>query len=156
LVAPALDAETVDIVAAEEDGEVASDLAQIDALGAQLVTVEDDLGLGLIELEVRVGKDEQPARKRLLHQLAGNVAEPLRLRRRRDDEVHRKIAASGEWRWRRRNRTNPRNRREGSHRFHQQLLRRLRSLAPGPGDHSAEAAGRLRQLEYARGLGKRA
>ena len=54
-VAAPLDAEAVDVVSAQQRREILSGLAQVDALGAQLVAVEDDLGLRLIELQIRVG-----------------------------------------------------------------------------------------------------
>ena len=89
LVAPALDAEAVDVVAAEQRRQIRAGLAEVDALRAELVAIEDDLGLRLVELQVGVGEDEQPAGERLLHQLAGEIAELLRLGRRGDHEVDR-------------------------------------------------------------------
>ena len=66
LVAASLDAEPVDVVGAEQRRQIAAGLAQIDALRAQLVAIEDDLRLRLIELQIGVGEDEQAARERLL------------------------------------------------------------------------------------------
>ena len=43
LVAAALDAEAIDVVAAEERGEIAAGLGHVDALRAQLVAIEDHL-----------------------------------------------------------------------------------------------------------------
>ena len=83
LVAAALDAEAVDVVAAQHRREVAAGLAQVDALRAHLVAVEDDLGLRLVELQVGVREDEQAARERLPHELVGELAELLAARRSR-------------------------------------------------------------------------
>ena len=73
---------------------ILSGLAQIDALRAQLVAVEDDFGLWLIELQICVSKDEEAAGHCLLHQLLGEVDKLLRLRRRRDHEIDREISAA--------------------------------------------------------------
>ena len=73
LVAPALDAEPVDVVPAEQRRKIRAGLPQVDALRAKLVAIEDDLGLRLVELQIGVGEDEQPARERLLHELAGEL-----------------------------------------------------------------------------------
>ena len=80
LVAAALDAEAVDVVAAEQRRQIAAGLAQIDALRAQLVAIEHDLGLRLVELQVGVGEDEHAARERLLHELLGELAQLLAAR----------------------------------------------------------------------------
>ena len=111
-VAPALDAEAVHVVATEQRRQVLARLTEIDALRAELVAVEDDFGLWLIELHVRVGKDEQPARERLRHELVRQVAQPLRLGRRGDHQVHWEVAAAGQRRRGQRDRANTGNLRQ--------------------------------------------
>ena len=142
LVAPALDAEPVDVVAAEQRRQILAGLAQVDALRAQLVAIEDDLRLRLVELQVGVGEDEQPARERLLHELAGKLAELLRLGRRGDHEVDGEVSAAGQRRRRQRDRADARDLRQRPHRLDQELLRCLGPLAPRLGHHAAEAARR--------------
>ena len=80
LVAAALDAEAVDVVAAEHRRQVAARLAQVDALRAHLVAVEHDLGLRLVELQVGVGEHEHAARERLADELVGELDELLAAR----------------------------------------------------------------------------
>ena len=108
-VAPALDAEAVDIVSAEKRGEVLSRLAQVNSLGAEFVTIKNHLGLRLIELHVNVGEDEHPARHCLLYQLIRKLGELLWLRRRRDHKINREISAAGQCRWGQGNHTDARN-----------------------------------------------
>ena len=81
LVAAALDAEPVDVIAAHQCRQIESRLSQVDALRSELVAIEDDFNLRLVELDVGVGKDEQAAGERLLHELAGELAKPLGFRR---------------------------------------------------------------------------
>ena len=57
LVAAPLNAEPVHVVAAEQRRQVPPDLAHVDALRPQLVTVEHHLDLRLVELQVRVGEE---------------------------------------------------------------------------------------------------
>ena len=94
LVAAALDAEPVDIVSAKHRRQVLTGLTEVDALRPKLVAIEHDLGLRLIELQVGVGKDEHAAAHRLLHELTGQLGELLRLGRRGNHEVDRKITAA--------------------------------------------------------------
>ena len=94
LVAAPLDAEAVDVVAAEQRREVAARLAQVDALRAHLVAVEDDLGLRLVELQVGVGEHEEAARERLPTSWLANSASCCGLGGRGDDEVDREVAAA--------------------------------------------------------------
>ena len=143
LVAASLDAEAVDVVAAEQRRQIAAGLAQIDALRAQLVAIEHDLGLRLIELQIGVGEDEQAARERLLHELVGELAQLLRLGRRRDHEVDREVAAAGQRRRRQRDDADAGNLRQRPHRSPSAAAASvLRPLAPRLGHHAAEAAGR--------------
>ena len=81
LVAAALDAEPVDVVAAQQRRQVAAGLAQVDALRAHLVAVEHDLGLRLVELQVGVGEHEHAARERLPDELVRELGELLAARR---------------------------------------------------------------------------
>jgi len=74
-----LNAEAVHVIAAEQRRQVAAGLGQIDALGAQLVAVEDDLHLRLVELQIRVREHEEAAAERLLNQLLREVNETLGL-----------------------------------------------------------------------------
>src|SRR5207253_7978638 len=108
-VAAALDAEPVDVVATKQHRKIASRLTEVHALRPQLVPIEDDLRLRLIELDVRVGVDEQPGGERLLHELTGDLVEPLRLRSRADHEIDREVTASGKRRRGQRNRADARN-----------------------------------------------
>jgi hypothetical protein len=80
-VAASLDAEPVHVVAAEKGREIPPGLPEVDTLRPQLVAVEDHLRLRLVELQVGVGEHEHPAGKRLLHQLLGELAQPLGLGR---------------------------------------------------------------------------
>ena len=61
LVAPALDAEAIHIIPAQHGGKILTGLGQVHSLRAELVAVEDDLGLRLVELQVGVGENEQAA-----------------------------------------------------------------------------------------------
>ena len=140
LVAAALDAEPVHVVASKQRRQVLPRLAEIDALRAQLVAVEHDLGLRLIELDVGIGEDEHPAGKRLLNELPRELLKLLGLRRRCDDEIDREITAAGQRRRRERDDADPRDLRERPHRLHQQLLGGLLSFTPGFRDHAAETA----------------
>ena len=156
LVAAALDAEAVDVVAAQQRREVAAGLAQVDALRAHLVAVEDDLGLRLVELQVGVGEHEQAAGERLPHQLVRRTRRAAAARRSR----------------RSRSRPGSRRRRAAAAASAGSRARRgsatagpttpscsccvvLRALAPRLRHHAAEAAGRERDLEDAVRLGER-
>jgi hypothetical protein len=112
-----------------------------------LVAVEDDLGLRLVELEIGVGEDEQPAGEGLLYELVRDVHQLLRLGRRGDDEVHGKVAGARQRRRGHRDDAHAGDLGQLPRRLHQQLLRRLRALAPGLRDHAAEAPGGGRYLE---------
>src|SRR5216683_5511614 len=94
LVAPALDAEAVDIVSAEQRGKVLTSLGQVHSLSTNLVTVEDNLSLWLIELQVGVGKNEQATGECFLHQLIGEFTELPRFSRRHDHKLNRKISTT--------------------------------------------------------------
>src|SRR4029450_8255010 len=91
LVAASLDAEAIDVVAAEQDRQIAPGLAEIDTLRPQLVAIEDDLRLWLIEVQVGVGEHEKSACERLSDQLPGDLDEPLRLSRRGNHEIDREV-----------------------------------------------------------------
>ena len=108
-VAPALDAKPVHVVSAEKRGEILPCLAQVNSLGAELVTVEHHLRLRLVEFHVNVGEDEHPARHCLLYQLIRKLGELLWLRRRRDHKINREISAAGQCRWGQGNHTDARN-----------------------------------------------
>ena len=155
LVAAALNAEPVDVVTAEERRQVLSRLAEVHALRTHLVAIEHDLRLRLVEPEIGIGEHEQPAGERLLHQLAGELPEPLGLGGRRDHEIHREISATGQRRRRHGDHANAGNLRQRSVDLHHQLLGGLRPFAPRLRDHAAESAGRKRELKDARGLGER-
>ncbi len=96
LVAPPLDAEAVHVVSAEQRREVASGLGQIDALRAEFVAVEDHAGLGLIELQVGVGKHELAALHGLLHDGVGELGELRRLGGRDDRHIDRQSLIAGQ------------------------------------------------------------
>ncbi len=154
-VASALNAEPVDIVSAQQGGQILSGLAQVNSLRAQLVAIEDDLGLRLVELQVGVGVDEQTAGESLPHQLLGEVEQLLRLARRGDYEINREISAAGQRRRSQRNHADARDLRQRPRGFEQKLLRGLFPLAPRLGHHAAEAAGRRRDLKDALALRER-
>jgi len=147
LVAPPLDAEAVDVVAAEQGREVLSRLAQVDPLRAHLVAVEDDLRLRLVELQVRVGEHEEPALVGLLDELAGDLAELRRLRRRGDHEVDGEVAAPRQRRRDDRDDADARDARQPRRGLHLELGRALVPLLPRPGHHAAEPARRIGDLE---------
>ena len=90
-----LDTETIHIIPAEQRRKVLAGLAQINPLRAELVPVEDYLGLRLVKLQIGVGIDEDAALERTLHQLVRELRKLLRLSRRSDDEVHGKISTAG-------------------------------------------------------------
>ena len=94
LVAPALDAEAVDIVSAEQRGKVLTSLGQVHSLSTNLVTVEDNLSLWLIELQIGVGENEKATGECFLHQLIGEFTELPRFSRRHDHKLNRKISTT--------------------------------------------------------------
>ncbi len=52
LVAAAGDVEAVDVVAADHGAQIGADLSEVEAQGGHLVAVDDELGLGLVDLDV--------------------------------------------------------------------------------------------------------
>src|SRR3989454_3573676 len=143
LVAAPLDAEAIDIVAAEERGQVRPGLAHVDTQRTHLVAVEDDLRLRLIELDVGVRVHEEAARVRLPDQLAGQLGDLRRLARGADDELDRKALAARQRRRRQGNHAHSRKLRERRGGLHLKLLGGLFPLAPGLENHAAEStAGR--------------
>ena len=80
LIAAALNAEAIDVIAAEQRRQVLTCPAQINALGTELVSIEYHLGLGLIEFQVRVSEHEEAAGEGFHHQLVGDVIQLLRFR----------------------------------------------------------------------------
>src|SRR5438309_6806836 len=99
LVTPPLNAEPVDVVTAQQRGKVLSSLTQVHTLRAKLVAIKDNLSLGLVIFQIRVGVNEDAARHCLLHQLVRELHQLLRLARRCDHEIHWEIAAAGQgWR----------------------------------------------------------
>ena len=72
-------------------------LPEVDALGSQLVAVENNLGLRLIELQIGIGEHELAAGERLGHQLLREVGDARRLLGRHDHQLHREsFAAAGQ------------------------------------------------------------
>src|SRR5439155_15860471 len=149
LVAPSLDTEPIDVVPADQRRKILTGFPEIDTLRSQFVSIEDDFGLRLIELQIGVGEDEQTARERLLYELGPETHKLLRLSRRGNHEVDWEISATGQGRRRLRNRADARNLRQRAHRFDKQVLCGLGSLAPRFRHHTAEARGRKRELEDA-------
>ena len=153
LVAAAVDVEAVHEISAEHGGEILADLAQVEPERGDLVAVQNDLGLGLVDLGVDDRREgEHAALGRLLLKLAGDLEDLGGLGGGGDDELHRKISA-----------TRQRGRSDGKHpnacelgEFWRdlglQLLRRAIALSPGLQHHAAEAEGRLRELEGVGGL----
>ena len=108
LVASTRDVETVHEVAADQSAQVAGDLPQVEAQAGDLVPVDDELGLGLVDLDVDQRREgEHPALHGLPLQLVGELQDLPGFRRRRQDEFHREIAAAGEGRRRRREDPDP-------------------------------------------------
>src|SRR5262249_43862398 len=70
-VAAALNAETIDVVSAQQDREIAAGLSEVHALGAELVAIEHHARLRLVELQVGVREHELAAGERFLHELIG-------------------------------------------------------------------------------------
>ena len=102
LVTPALDAKAIDIIPAQHCGKILTGLSQVYSLGAELVAVEDDLGLRLVELQVRIGENEQAARECLTHELFSKCVELPGLHRRGNHELNREVSATwqrrrGQW-----------------------------------------------------------
>ena len=126
---------------------VLSGLAQVHSLGAQLVAIKDNLSLRLVVFQIGVGVDKFAAGKGCPHQLLRDGKQLLRLARRRDHKVNRKVSSSGQRRRSQRNNANARDFRKWARGFEQQLLRGLLALAPRLGDHAAKAAGRRSDLE---------
>src|SRR6185503_9487858 len=91
----------------------------------------------------------------LLYQTAGDLAELLRLARRGNHEIDRKVSAAGKRRWSKGNDSNAGNFRQRSHRLDEELLRGLGSLTPRLGDHAAKTTGWKRELKDALALGDR-
>ena len=112
---------------AEQRREVEAGLTQVDALRSELVAIEDHFHLRLIELDVRVGEDEQPARERLLHELSGELAELLRFACRRNHDIDREVSSAWQRRRDDRDDADARDLRQRPHRLHHELLGRLRS-----------------------------
>ena len=154
-VAPALDAEAIDVVAAEHGGKILAGLGQVDSLRAEFVAVEDDLSLRLVELQVGVGVNEEAAGERFLHELVGKLAELPRLGCRDNHELNREISATRQRRRRQRDHANARNLRQWPDGFDQQLLSCLFPLAPRLRHHASETAARRSDLKDAFALGER-
>src|SRR5207237_946071 len=83
----------------QHGGEIAASLRQVDALRTQFVAIEDHFRLRLVELQVRVGIDEDAAGESLLDEFVCEISEFSRFARRRDDEVYGEAAAAGKRRW---------------------------------------------------------
>ena len=156
LVASPLDAEAVDVIPAQEGGQVAPGLAHLDSLGAHLVAVEDHLGLRLVELHVRVGVHEEPALECLPHELVRERHQLGRLGGRGDHEIHGKVSAARKRGRDHRDHADARDLRESARGLHLDLRRRLLPLAPGLGHDASEASGREHELERVLVLGERA
>src|SRR5262249_44316959 len=102
-VAPALNAEPVDIVSTQKRRKILPRLAQIHTLRAQFVAVEHDFRLWLIELYVHIGKKEHAGGHSLLHDLTCQFSYLLRLCRRGDHQIDWEISATRQWRRSQRN-----------------------------------------------------
>src|SRR5581483_3499471 len=99
-IAPALDAEAIHVVAAEQHRQVAACLAQVYPLGTDFVAIKNHFRLRLVEFQVGVGVDELAARECLLHQLIGELGQLLRFSSGGDNQIYGEISAPGQ-RWRR-------------------------------------------------------
>src|SRR6266550_4513281 len=102
LVTPALDAKAIYIIPAQHGRKILTGLSQVHSLRAELVAVEDDLGLRLVELQVGVGEDEQTTRECLTHELFSKCVELPGLHRRGNHELNREVSATwqrrrGQW-----------------------------------------------------------
>ena len=144
LVAAAVDIEAVHEISAEHGGEILADLAQVEPERGDLITVQNDLGLGLVDFGIDDRREgEHAAFGRLLLKLAGDLENLGGLRGGGDDELHRKISAA-----RQRGRSdgkhpNPRKLGEFWCDLGLQLLRRALALSPGLQHHAAKAKSRL-------------
>src|SRR3990172_1160703 len=99
LVAAARDVEAVDEVAADQPAQVAADLLQAEPQGGHLVPVDDEFGLGLVDLDVDQRREgEHPALHRLHLQVLGEFQDLAGFGRRSHHEFDREIAAAGEGR----------------------------------------------------------
>src|SRR6266446_3580176 len=95
-VTPPLNAEAIYIIPAQHGGEILAGLGQVHSLRAELVAVEDDLGLRLVELQVGVSEDEQTTRECLTHELFSKCVELPGLHRRGDHELNWEVSATGQ------------------------------------------------------------
>ena len=73
LVAAALNAEAVHVVATQESAKVGAYLLEVETEGRDFVTVEGDLDLRLVVLEVTVGEDEDAACEGCFHKVVGRL-----------------------------------------------------------------------------------
>src|SRR6185437_10562513 len=97
LVAAAADVEEVDVVAAHGGGEIGADLGQVQAQGRDLVAVDHDLGLGLVDLDVDLGREEEHARLgRVVRDLLRQGQQLVEVGGGGDDELHREVVAAGQ------------------------------------------------------------
>src|SRR5262249_17217774 len=94
LVASPLNAETIDVIPAQQGGKILPRLTEVNALCAQLVAVEDNFGLRLVIRQIRVGEDEDAAGHRLLHKLVGERDQLLRLAGGSDHEIDGEVSAA--------------------------------------------------------------
>ena len=101
LIAPPVQIEQVDVVAAEQRGERAADIGHGDAEPVRLVVVDMELDLRRLEAEIGVGEDEQPALARRLLDIGEHVGELAEVARGGDDELHRRAAGRSRQRRRR-------------------------------------------------------
>ena len=155
-VTPSADAESVHVIAAEEDGQIASGLGHVDALRPQLVAIEHDLRLRLIELQIRIGVHELPARECFADQLVRELGKTLGFRGRNDRHVDGKTLAGAGQRWRNDlNRANARDLRGLHRRVHLNRLNAALPLVVRLGDHAAESNCRKHHPERRRRLGHR-
>ena len=156
LVAAALDAEAVDVVPAQQGGKVLAGLAQVNALRAELVAVEDDFGLRLVEFQIRVGVDEQAAGERLRctswlaksMSCCGSAGEAITKSTGKSPPPGSGGGVSGITRM-------PAIFDSGPTDSTSKLLCCLLPLAPRLGHHAAETAGRRSDLKDALALGER-
>ena len=101
LIAPPVQVEQIDVIAAEQRGERVADIGHGDAEPVGLVVVDMELDLRRLEAEVGVGEDEHAAFARRLLDVGQHVGEFAEVVRGGDDELHRRPAGRARQRRRR-------------------------------------------------------
>ena len=156
LVAVALNIEIVDVAAAEHGPHVSRHLLHVYPEIRRLVPIDLDVHLRLVELQIGVGKVEEPAFDGALHQFVGDLRDPQRILRGQDDELHRRTGTAARQRRRREHKVLQAGHRVqfGRH-FREHLHGGAGAFIPGFEGHPGERAvvrGEAHGLEHLRGF----